>query len=92
MFISPLQGTLGFIKSYQSVNVKFIENPQCFTFQIILWFYAILLVFVLYSHHGYSISNERLDGRQAFESLDLLGALPFSLQTTHFIIVIITNN
>ena len=30
--IHPLHGTLGFIKSYRSVNVKFIEHPQCFTF------------------------------------------------------------
>ena len=27
VFIRRLQGTLGFIKSYQSVNVKFIEHP-----------------------------------------------------------------
>ena len=40
-------------------------------------FYAILCVFVLYSHFGYSISNEKLNGHQAFESLDLLGALIF---------------
>ena len=60
MFIRPLNGTLGFIKSYQSVNVKFIEHPQCFTFRIILWFYVILRVFLLYSHYGYNISNEKL--------------------------------
>ena len=77
MFIRPLHGTLGFIKSYESVNVKFIEHPQCFTFRIILWFYAILRVFVLYSHYCYSISNEKLNGRQAFESLGLLGVLTF---------------
>ena len=43
--ICSLQGTLGFIKSYQSVDVKFIEeHPQCFTFRIILWFHVILRV------------------------------------------------
>ena len=50
---------------------------MCFTIQIILWFYAILRVFVLYSHYGYSISNEKLNGHQAFESLGPLGALTF---------------
>ena len=29
VFIRPLHGTLGFMKSYQSVNVKFIEHPHC---------------------------------------------------------------
>ena len=58
MFIRPLHSTLGFIKSYESVNVKFIEHPQCFTFRIILWFYAILCVFVFYSDYSYTISNE----------------------------------
>ena len=47
----------------------------CFTF---LWFYAILRVFILYSHHGYSILNEKLkNGQQIFESMSLLGALIF---------------
>ena len=91
MFIRPLHGTLGFTKSYQSVNVRLIGHSQCFTFQIILWFYAVLRVFVLYSHDGYSISNEKLNGQRALESLGLLGALTFLLQTTHFIIIIITN-
>ena len=77
VFIRPLHGTLGFIKSYLSGIVKFIEHPQCFTFRIILWFYAILRVLALYSYHGYSISNEKLNGRQIFESLGLLGALTF---------------
>ena len=72
-----IHGTLGFIKSYQSVNVKFVEHPQCFTFQIILWFYAIFHVFILYSHYGYNISNEKLNGHQVFEYLGLLGALTF---------------
>ena len=67
MFIRSLHGTLGFIKSYQSV--KFLEQLLCFTFRIILWFYAILRVFVLYSHYGHSISNEELNGHQALESL-----------------------
>ena len=26
----PLHGTLGFITIYQSINVKFLELPQCF--------------------------------------------------------------
>ena len=80
VFIRPLHGTLGFIKSYQSMNGKFVEHPQCFTFLIILWFYAILRVFVLYSHYGYSISNEKLNGHQDFESLGLLGALTFLIK------------
>ena len=62
VFIFPLHGILGFKETYQSVNVRFIEHPQRSTFQIILWFYAILRVFVLYSHYGYSISNEKLNG------------------------------
>ena len=82
VFIRPLHGTLCFIKTYQSVNDKFVEHPQYFTFRIILWFYAILLVFVLYSHYGYSTSNEKLNGHQAFESLGLLGALTFSSNNT----------
>ena len=77
MFIRPLHGTFGFVKSYKSVNVKFIEHPQCFTFRIILCFHAVLHVFVLYSHYGYSISNEKLNGHHAFESLGFLGALIF---------------
>ena len=80
MFIGPLHGPFGFIKSYQSVNVRLIEYPQCFTFRIILWFYAILRVFVLYSHYGYGVSNEMLNGQQAFEYLGLLGALTFLLK------------
>ena len=41
---------------------------------------SILHVFVLYSHHGYSILNEKLNGHKAFESLGLLGALTFLIQ------------
>ena len=74
--------------SYQSISVKFIEHPQCFAFWIIIWFYAILRVFVLYSHYGDSSSNDKLNGNQAFESLGLLEALTF--QATHFMTVIIT--
>ena len=39
MFIRPLHSTFGFIKSYQSVNVKFIEHPQAmFTlYRIVKW-------------------------------------------------------
>ena len=62
-FLCPLPPTAWytcFITIYQSINVKFFELPQCFTFRIILWFYAILHVFVLYSHYGDSISNKRL--------------------------------
>ena len=77
MFIRPLLGTFGFIQSSQSVHVRLTEHPQCFIFWIILWFYAILRVFVLYSHYGYSISNEKLNIHQAFETLGLLGALIF---------------
>ena len=40
----PLHGTLGFITIYQSINVKFFELSQCFTFRIIIWFYVILRV------------------------------------------------
>ena len=40
-------------------------------------FYAILRVFALYSHYGNSISNEKLNEHQTFESLGLLGALTF---------------
>ena len=29
VFIRPLHGTLGFLRSYQSVNVKFIEHSHC---------------------------------------------------------------
>ena len=36
-----------------------------------------LCVFVLYSHYGYSILNEKLNGQQTFESMNLLGALTF---------------
>ena len=31
--------------------------------------------FLLYSHYGYSISNEKLNGHQASKSLGFLGAL-----------------
>ena len=49
----------------------------------------LLFVFsVLYSQYGYSISNEKLNGHQAFESL----GNHFSLQITHFIIVILPRN
>ena len=70
------------MESYQSGNVRLIEHPQCFTFRIILWFYDILRVFVLYSHYGYSISNQKRNGLQAFESLGLLGALSFFSNNT----------
>ena len=58
-------------------NVKFIEHPQCFTFWIILWFYAILHVFVFYSHYGESIPSEKLNEHQAFEYMSLFGVLTF---------------
>ena len=37
------------------------------------------------------IASKKLNGHQALESMSLLGALTFSLETTNFIIVIITN-
>ena len=76
MFIHPLHGTLGFIKSYQSVNVKFIEHPHC----VLLFrqfFDFMVRAFVLYSHYSYSIFNEKLNGQQTFESMSLSGALTF---------------
>ena len=39
-------------------------------------------MFVLYSHYGHSISNERLNGQQDFESLGLSVALTFSSNNT----------
>ena len=36
----------------------FFELPQCFTFWIILYFHAILRVFVLYSQDGDNISSD----------------------------------
>ena len=54
--------------SKKSINVEFFELPQCFTFRIILWFYAILRVFVLYSHYGDSSSSKKLNEHLAFES------------------------
>ena len=36
MLFCPLHGTLGFMTIYQSINVKFFELPQYFTFRIIL--------------------------------------------------------
>ena len=50
--------------------------------------FAILRVFVLYSHYGDSILSKKLNGHQAVKSMGLLGAI---IITTHFIIVIITN-
>ena len=58
----------------------------CFLFW--QFFHFMLRVFVLYSQYSYSILNEKLIRQQTFESMSLLGAL---IQTTHFIIVIITN-
>ena len=58
----PLQCIFGFITIYQSINIKFFELPQCFTVRIILRFYAILPVFVLYSHYGNSILCKRPNG------------------------------
>ena len=67
----PVHGTLGFITIYQSINVKCFELPQCFTCMMILWFCAILRVFVLYSHYGYNISSKKLNAHQALESMNL---------------------
>ena len=44
--------------------------------------YTIFRVFVLYSHYGYSISNEKINGHQAFESLGLLRHSLFSSNNT----------
>ena len=38
-------------------SASLIEHHQCFIFRIILWFYASLRAFVLYSHYDYSISS-----------------------------------
>ena len=47
VLIRPLHGgTHGFIKSYQSVKDKFIEHPQCFTFQ----FVGFMLFFMFLSY------------------------------------------
>ena len=43
----PLHGRFGFIAIYQSINVKFFELPQCFTFRIILSLYAPILRILL---------------------------------------------
>ena len=42
MLIHPLDGTLGFIKSYPSVNVKFIEYPQFFNSLVFMLFFMFL--------------------------------------------------
>ena len=41
-----------------------------------------LRVFVLYSHSGYSILDEKLNGQQTFESMSLLRALNFFKNNT----------
>ena len=69
--LHPMHGTLGFITIYQSINVKCFELPQCFTCMMILSFYAILRVFVLCSHCGYSVSSKQLNAHQALESMNL---------------------
>ena len=76
---------------HQSINVKFLELPHCFTLRIILSFYDILRVFVLYSYYGDSSSSRKLNEHQAFESMSLLGARFFLLKQHIFIIVIITD-
>ena len=57
----PVHGILDFITIYQSISVKCFGIPQCFTCMMILWFYAILHVFVLYSHYDYNISSKKLN-------------------------------
>ena len=59
-----MHDTLGFITIYQSINAKCFEIPQCFTCMMILWFYAILHVFVLYSHYDYNISSKKLNAHR----------------------------
>ena len=44
--------------------------------------YVIFGVFVLYSHYGDSSSSKKFNEHQAFESMDLLGAL-ISLSRQH---------
>ena len=86
----PLHGTLGFMTIYQSINVKFFEPPQCFTFRMILLSYT---VSVLYSHYGDSISSKKLNRHQAFESMSLLGALIFLFkQHTSLSYLLLINN
>ena len=80
VFFRPPQSTLGVITIQQSINVKFFELPRCFTFQMILLPYAILCVFVLYSHCCDSISSKKLYELHSFESMRLLGALIFRLK------------
>ena len=69
LMCSSAHGTLGFITRYQSINVKFFELPQCF--------YAIVRVFVIYSHYDDGISSKELNKDQAFGSTSLLGSLFF---------------
>ena len=62
-----VHGTLGFIAIYQSINVKCFEIPQCSTCMMILWFYAILRVFVLFSHYDYNISSKKLNAHRLWK-------------------------
>ena len=73
VFIRPLHGTLGFIRSYQSVKSQVYWTPSpCFTLLIILWFYAscFCIVFPLQL-------NEKLNGQQTSETMSFLEALKF---------------
>ena len=52
---------------YNNISVnqcKCFEIPQCFTCMMIVWFYAILRVFVLYSHYDYNISSKKLNAHR----------------------------
>ena len=51
-----------------------------FCFSDKLCFCAMIRVFVLYSHYSDSISSEKLNGHQAFESMSVLGTLIFLLK------------
>ena len=80
-----LEGTLGFITIYQSINIKLFELPQCFTVRIILLLYAVLCVFVLYSHYGDGSYSKKLDGHQAFQGWTGMYTLVVPSLSTKFI-------
>ena len=85
----PTAGTLGFIKSYQSLTqIQVYWAPSVFYFSdnsLVLW-YSSCFCIVLYSHYGHSISNEKLNGHQAVESWPLRSTCG-SFQRIHFIII-----
>ena len=80
MLFRSLYGTHGLLTIYLSINVKFSSSFGVLLFGQLLLFYAILRVFVLYSHYGDSMSSKKLNGHQAFGCMSLLGALIFLLK------------